>query len=101
MEDIKIDCNIFTLGTKIVKFNLPIEFIDSINKAYDENLKNLKPFNDELAGKIVEENEITSILTDDTKMLFARCFEQYLKSINKPIFNFGTLFILKSNFYIF
>ena len=83
MVDLKMKT--FMLGSMIIKFEIPLQVIDEINKAYDENLKNLKPFNNELAGKIAEENEITSILTDDTKMLFARCFEQYLKSINKPI----------------
>jgi len=60
-----IDYNIYTLGTSVVKFNLPMEFIDSINKAYDENSKNLKPHNDQLAGKIKEENEVDEILTSD------------------------------------
>ena len=73
------------LGSMIIKFEIPLEVIDKINKVYDKNLKNLKPFNDQLAGKIAEENEITSILTDDTKMLFAKCFQQYLISINKPL----------------
>ena len=50
-----IDYDIYTLGTSVVKFNLPMEFIDSINKAYDENSKNLKPHNDFLAGKIRED----------------------------------------------
>jgi hypothetical protein len=82
-KDIKLKA--FMLGSMIIRFDMPLQVVDEINKAYDENLKNLKPFNAELAGKIAEENEITSILTDDTKMLFAQCFEQYLKTINKPI----------------
>ena len=45
-DGIRIDYNIYNLGTSIVKFNLPMEFIDSINKAYDENSKELKPHND-------------------------------------------------------
>jgi hypothetical protein len=69
------------LGTSIVKFNLPMEFIDSINKAYDENLKNLKPHNDKLAGKIAEENAVDEILTDEMKDIFIWCFESYLKII--------------------
>ena len=51
-EEKNIDYNIYTLGTSIVKFNLPMEFIDSVYKVYDENSKNLKPHNDYLAGKI-------------------------------------------------
>ena len=72
MPDLKMKN--FMLGSMIIRFEIPLQVVDEINKVYDENLKNLKPFNAQLAGKIVEENEITSILTDDTKMLFARCF---------------------------
>ena len=32
-----IDYKVFTLGTSIVRFNLPMELVDDINKAYDEN----------------------------------------------------------------
>ena len=61
-EGTKIDYDIYTLGTSIVKFNLPMEFIDSINKAYDENSENLKPYNDYLAGKIADEKLVDEIL---------------------------------------
>ena len=56
-----IELKTFYLGTSVIKFNLPIEFIDSINKVYDENSKELKPHNDYLAGKIAEENEVDEI----------------------------------------
>ena len=70
---------VFHLGTAVVKFNLPIEFVDAINKTYDENLKNLKPYNDKLAGKIAEEKLVNEILTPSTKDTFLWCFKQYLK----------------------
>ena len=73
-----IDYKLFTLGTSIVKFNLPMEFVDDINKAYDENSKNLKPYNDQLAGKIAEEKMINEILTPSMKDMFLWCFGQYL-----------------------
>ena len=76
-----IDYNIYTLGTSIVKFNLPMEFIDSINKAYDENSKELKPHNDYLAGKIADEKLVDEILTDEMKEGFLWCFQQYLKTL--------------------
>ena len=69
-----IDYKLFTLGTSIVKFNLPMELIDDINKAYDENSEDLKPHNDQLAGKIQEEkkiNEILRILFKIIKVFFA------------------------------
>ena len=76
-EEKNIDYNIYTLGTSVVKFNLPMEFIDSINKVYDENSKNLKPHNDQLAGKIKEEKLVDEILTDEMKEGFLWCFQQY------------------------
>ena len=78
-EGTNIDINVYHLGTAVVKFNLPIEFIDAINKSYDENLKNLKPYNDNLAGKIAEEKLVNEILTPSTKDTFLWCFKQYLK----------------------
>ena len=78
-EKLDIDYEIFTLGTSVVKFNLPMEFIDSINKAYDENSKELKPLNNHLAGKIAEEKVVDEILTDEMKDKFKWCFQQYLK----------------------
>ena len=80
----KIDAKIYNLGTTIVCFNLPIKFVDDINKAYDENLKNLEPHNDKLAGKIAEENLINDILTDEMKDTFKWCFQEYLKIIKNP-----------------
>ena len=77
-EEKKIDFDIFTLGTSVINFHLPMEFIDSINKVYDENSKNSKPFNDKLAGKIAEENAVDEILTDEMKGLFNFYFQQYL-----------------------
>ena len=78
-EPLKIDCKTFYLGTNVVCFNLPMEFIDSINKVYDENSKNLQPHNDQLAGKIAEENQVSEILTDEMKDDFLGYFEQYVK----------------------
>ena len=84
-EEKNIDYDIFTLGTSVVKFNLPMEFIDSINKAYDENSKELKPHNDYLAGKIAEENAVDEILTDEMKDKFSWCFQQYLKILDYQV----------------
>ena len=77
-EGTKIECNLLHLGTKVAIFKLPIEVINDINRVYDENLKNLTPHNEELAGKIAEENKVDEILTDDMKKIFKFCFEQYL-----------------------
>ena len=90
-EEKNIDYNIYTLGTSIVKFNLPMEFIDSINKAYDENSKELKPHNDYLAGKIADEKLVDEILTDEMKEGFLWCFQQYLKIIENQVPYFPVL----------
>jgi|TARA_R110002073_G_scaffold202938_1_gene362520 hypothetical protein len=84
-EGTKIDYDIYTLGTSIVKFNLPMEFIDSINKAYDENSENLKPYNDYLAGKIADEKLVDEILTDEMQESFLWCFQEYLNIIDYQI----------------
>ena len=72
------------LGSIILKIQLPMELIDEINKAYDDNAKNLESHNKHLAGKIEEENLVTSILSEETKKFFIQCFAQYLKNIQKP-----------------
>jgi len=86
-EGQKIDLKIFHLGTSVAKFNLPIQLITDINKLYDENLKNLKPYNKQLAGKIAEENKIDEIFDDDMKTIFQSCFQQYLNVIQKTKWN--------------
>jgi|TARA_B110000914_G_scaffold64697_1_gene56475 hypothetical protein len=73
-----------TLGSLILKFELPLTTIDAINKSYDENLRNLRPHNKQLAGKIKEENQVTDLLTEEMKQTFLACFGQYLKQIQKP-----------------
>tara|TARA_B100000586_G_C19883143_1_gene331739 strand:- start:15 stop:620 length:606 start_codon:yes stop_codon:yes gene_type:complete len=83
----KIDAKIYNLGITIVRFNLPMEFVDDINKAYDENSEDLKPHNDKLAGKIQEEKKINEILTPSMNNTFKWCFEEYLKIIGKPNWN--------------
>ena len=83
----KIDAKIYSLGTIVVCFSLPMEFVDDINKAYDDNSKNLTPHNDKLAGKIQEEKKINEILTPSMNKTFKWCFEEYLKIIGKPNWN--------------
>jgi len=80
-EGTKIEFKTFHLGTSVMIFKLPMLFIADINKAYDENSKNLESFNNKLAGKIAEENLINDILTDEMKDTFRWCFQRYLDSI--------------------
>ena len=78
-EGTPISYNNIWLGTPIVKFDLPMKFIDKINKLYDENSKNLPPMNNELAGKIAEEKSTNEIMTADLMDVFDQCFNTYLK----------------------
>jgi hypothetical protein len=73
------------LGSMVLKFTLPMQIIDKINNAYDKAADELPLHNKSLAGKIAEEKLVTSIMTDDMKGLFVGCFQQYLKSIQKPL----------------
>jgi len=74
----KVDYNVFNLGTKVVRFKLPKDFVDSINQAYDNKSNELKPHNDQLAGKIADEKAIDEILTDEMKDSFQSLFQHYL-----------------------
>ena len=75
----EIVIDVFSLGTKVVKFSMPLDFVEEINQIYDKNLKSLKPQNDLLAGKIAEENALDEFLDDDIRDMFMWCFRQYLK----------------------
>ena len=74
----KVDYNVLNLGTKVVRFKLPKDFVDSINQAYDNKSNELKPHNDQLAGKIADEKAIDEILTDEMKDSFQSLFQHYL-----------------------
>ena len=82
----EIDISKFGLGTFIVKFDMPQNFIDDINNLY-ENAKDLPEHNQNLAGKIKDELRVTEILTDDMKNCFLTCFRQYLQVVQKPLWH--------------
>ena len=66
-EPIEIRIDLIHLGLTVAKFSLPMKLIDDINKLYDKNLKKLKPHNEQLAGKIAEENKVDEILSVEMK----------------------------------
>ena len=72
------------LGTTILKFQVPLEFIDEINKLYDDNVKDLQPWNDRLIGKIKEENRVDGVFTDDIKSAFENMFKIYMMHNGGP-----------------
>ena len=75
--DIKMST--FHLGTMIIKFELPMVFIDDINKAYDKHNEQMPAHNQELAGKIADEKRTNQILTTGMIELFEACFNEYLR----------------------
>ena len=82
-EGAKINYEHFHLGTCIVKFDLPMALIDVINSKYDETSKNLRPHNEQLAGKIADEKSVDEILSPNMRSIFQWCFERYLILIQK------------------
>ena len=82
----EIDINKFGLGTFIVRLEMPTNFIDDVNKMYDD-AKDLPEHNQNLAGKIEDEFSITDILTDDMRNCFLTCFRQYLQVVQKPLWH--------------
>tara|TARA_Y100001951_G_C11215677_1_gene225649 strand:- start:138 stop:800 length:663 start_codon:yes stop_codon:yes gene_type:complete len=81
-QDVKITP--MALGTFVVRFDLPMSLVDDINKVYDESVKKLPDWNDELVGKIKEEKLINDILTNEMKSTFLNCFKTYLEITKKP-----------------
>jgi len=68
------------LGTYVLKYNIPMKLVNEINEMYD-NAKpiELTPWNDNLAGKIEEENNIDNLLTPQMNEIFMGCFSGYMK----------------------
>ena len=78
-----VPIQIVTLGSMIVKMPLPMGIIADINKIYDENVSEMKPLNDGLAGKIKDEHKISDHLTDELKGVFKKAFQFYMTQIQK------------------
>lgn len=78
-----VPVQIVTLGSMIIKMPMPMGMIVDINKIYDENILEMKPLNDGLAGKIKDEHKISDHLTDDLKGIFKQAFKFYMTQIQK------------------
>ena len=74
----------YFVGTIILKFNMPKQFVDEINKLYDEKSEKLEDRNNELAGKIAKEKNCDEIMTESLRQTFLNCFKQYITHIQKP-----------------
>ena len=62
-QTISNDVDILWLGSAIIKYKISMKMVDDINNAYDEKLKELTPHNNDLAGKIKEENKVEELIT--------------------------------------
>ena len=72
------------LGTTILKFKVPLKFVDEINKLYDDNLQDLEPWNNQLVGRIKEEKRIDNFFDTDIKSVFESMFKIYMASNGGP-----------------
>ena len=67
------------LGSMVLKFTLPMQIIDKINKSYDKRLSELPAHNTELAGKIADEKRVNTILNEEMQKTFQTCFDKYVE----------------------
>ena len=74
-----IKMSLFHLGTMLMKFELPVDLIDDMNKAYDKHREDMPSHNDQLAGKIADEKKVNSILSEEMKQTFQTCFDKYIE----------------------
>ena len=76
----QIEIKPLVLGTYVLKYSLPMKLVNDINEMYD-NAKpiELTPWNDKLAGKIEEENNIDNLLTPEMNEIFMGCFSGYMQ----------------------
>ena len=70
---------VHTLGEIIVKFEMPKKFIDDINNVFDEKEATAVDWTTSLAGKIKKEKLVNHLLSDDMKIIFQSCFQEYMR----------------------
>ena len=68
-----------TLGEIILRFKMPDNFIDSINKVFEEKEITTVDWSTQLAGKIKSEKLVNHLLDDNIKGTFQMCFQEYMK----------------------
>ena len=75
----QIKASTHTLGDIIVKFEMPKQFIDDINNVFDEKEATTVDWTTQLAGKIKKEKLVNHLLSDDMKIIFQSCFQEYMR----------------------
>ena len=79
----------YTLGQTVLKYQVPLEVFNTINKIYETNYSNLMPANKQLAGKIKKEHSLffkgkgeditQNVLPLTTLLWFEKIFSHYLE----------------------
>ena len=76
-EQVKVEQ--LTLGEIILRFKMPDNFIDAINKVFEEKEITAVDWSTQLAGKIKSEKLVNHLLDDNIKGTFQMCFQEYMK----------------------
>ena len=76
-EQVKVEQ--LTLGEIILRFKMPDNFIDAINKVFEEKEITTVDWSTQLAGKIKSEKLVNHLLDDNIKGTFQMCFQEYMK----------------------
>ena len=84
-EQVKIQ--VLTLGEIVVKFEMPQNFIDTINDVFDEREQTTVDWSTQLAGKIKKEKLVNHLLDDNVKGTFQMCFAEYMKRSGSILVN--------------
>ena len=82
-QTISNNVDILWLGSAILKYKISMKMVDDINNAYDKKLKELTAHNDDLAGKIKEENLVNELMTDYMNKTFQKCFAHYVEFLKR------------------
>ena len=75
----QIKASTHTLGEIVVKFEMPEQFIDDINNVFDEKEATTVDWTTQLAGKIKKEKLVNHLLSNDMKIIFQSCFQEYMR----------------------
>ena len=78
-EEKGVKVEVLTLGEIVVKLEMPEQFINDINNIFDEKEATTVDWSTQLAGKIKKEKLVNPLLSDDMKIVFQSCFQEYMK----------------------
>ena len=81
-ESMESQC--YTFGRIIKKYNIPLNFIDDLNKRYEDHKKSLNSFGPRLAGRLDSELEFTHKISEcEISATIVDCMNDYIESLEK------------------